>query len=86
GISAATGEPFDPPVAFRAEARPRANVTEKQTVLTGKCASCPAVQWRSATGDSHSLRRIFWFKHAQRCHKGRPRIEGAGSPFVQDAV
>jgi hypothetical protein len=44
------------------------------------------VQWRSATGDSHSLRRIFWFKHAQRCHKGRPRIEGAGSPFVQDAV
>lgn len=40
GISAATGQPFAPPSAFRAVLRPNATRVERAEVLHGKCQKC----------------------------------------------
>jgi len=40
GISASTGRPFSPPIAFRVVPRPNPGKKEKRSIQQGKCHKC----------------------------------------------
>jgi hypothetical protein len=40
GISASTGRPFSPPIAFRVVPRPNSGKKEKHSIQQGKCHKC----------------------------------------------
>lgn len=48
GISASTGRPFSPPIAFRVVARPNPGKKEKHSIQQGKCHKC--AKWVAVEG------------------------------------
>jgi len=48
GISASTGRPFSPPVAFRVVPRPNPGKKEKHSIQQGKCHKC--AKWVAVEG------------------------------------
>ncbi|KAF9458076.1 hypothetical protein BDZ94DRAFT_1174351, partial [Collybia nuda] len=71
GISASTGLPFSPPVAYRRTQRLEVGKKEKPAIQEGKCHKCK--KWIAVEGikDMESkVKEIFWWKHAASCHHG----------------
>ncbi|TFK71388.1 hypothetical protein BDN72DRAFT_958069 [Pluteus cervinus] len=71
GISASTGQPFSPPVAFRTAKRPNAGKHERDEIKEGKCHKC--TRWVAIEGvkDVQSkIKELYWWKHATSCHQG----------------
>ncbi|PPQ70343.1 hypothetical protein CVT24_013004 [Panaeolus cyanescens] len=86
GISASTGLPFSPPIAFRIIPRPNATRTEKNKIQQGKCHKCD--KWVAVEGikDMESkVPELFWWKHAASCHHDS-RISGEGDFYEVDHV
>ena len=48
GISASTGRPFSPPIAFRVVPRPNPGKKEKHSIQQGKCHKC--IKWVAVEG------------------------------------
>jgi hypothetical protein len=48
GISASTGRPFSPPIAFRVVPRPNPGKKEKHSIQQGKCHKC--AKWVAVEG------------------------------------
>ncbi|EPQ29918.1 uncharacterized protein PFL1_02591 [Pseudozyma flocculosa PF-1] len=62
GISAVTGLPFTPPVAFKTCARPKAAVSEKTEILRGKCHVCKKyVEVEGVKLGSVKVPEIYWW-------------------------
>ncbi|KAE8230600.1 hypothetical protein CF326_g4394 [Tilletia indica] len=79
GISAVTGEPFAPPIAFRTVERPKKDIRpfEKETIKEGRCHVC------------HKFIAVENVKQTEikvpDCHrKGKP-LAGASGTFVENA-
>ena len=86
GISAATGQPFSPPTAFRTIVRANPSKHEKMHIMEGKCHRCK--KWVAVEGVKDveaKVREIFWWKHAAGCHQGDV-LEGESDIFVKDVV
>lgn len=69
GISASTGLPFAPPIAFRTVNRPNPGKKEKTTTRQGKCHKC--LKWIPIEGIKDmetKVKEIYWWKHAASCH------------------
>ncbi|PWN50572.1 hypothetical protein IE53DRAFT_88621 [Violaceomyces palustris] len=87
GVSASTGEPFFPPVGFRLSHRPQASLKEKTEVLQGKCHVCRKfVDIEGPKLGYVKIPEIYWWKHAQACHKYSSPPKGTGVVFVEDAL
>ncbi|KAH9939711.1 uncharacterized protein BXZ73DRAFT_43580 [Epithele typhae] len=86
GISATTGLPFSPPIAFRTVTRTNPGKHEKAELQEGKCHKCK--KWVAVEGikDVQSkVPEIFWWKHAAACHQGST-ILGESNVFIEDVV
>ncbi|KAF9039346.1 hypothetical protein BJ165DRAFT_1613970 [Panaeolus papilionaceus] len=86
GISASTGLPFSPPVAFRIIPRPNAARTEKTQIQQGKCHKCD--KWICVEGIKDmecKVPELYWWKHAASCHHDS-RIPGEGDFYEDDYV
>ncbi|KAF8621709.1 hypothetical protein AX15_007570 [Amanita polypyramis BW_CC] len=69
GISASSGLPFAPPVAFRTVNRPNPGKKEKAMTRQGKCHRC--LKWVPIEGIKDmetKVKEIYWWKHAASCH------------------
>lgn len=85
GILPSTLRPMDPPVAFQVVARPSSNPTDRQEMLQGKCHGCGKwidVESRKCT--PVNVPEIYWWKHAQACHRGKGHIGDPEKVFVED--
>ncbi|KAF9802608.1 hypothetical protein IEO21_09868 [Rhodonia placenta] len=86
GISAMTGRPFSPPLAFRTISRTNVGKHEKAVLMQGKCHKC--VKWVPVEGIKDvatKVKEIYWWKHAASCHQGST-VEGECDIFVEDDV
>ncbi|KAN0060117.1 hypothetical protein ACQY0O_008091 [Thecaphora frezii] len=87
GISAATGLPFTPPIAFQMRERPNAATREKTEILQGKCHVCKKyVDVEGTKIGTVKVPEIYWWKHAQTCHRLASPPDGLGGFFVEDAL
>ncbi|GAC93750.1 hypothetical protein PHSY_001315 [Pseudozyma hubeiensis SY62] len=85
GISALTGLPFTPPSHFRLKPRPHSRPTERAEIIQGHCHSCR--KWIDMQGPRETevkVAEIFWWKHAQACHRKSTTPVGVDGFFVQD--
>ncbi|KZT01674.1 uncharacterized protein LAESUDRAFT_707113 [Laetiporus sulphureus 93-53] len=86
GISAMTGCPFSPPIAFRTVARHNVGKHEKAALIEGKCHKC--LKWVTIEGVKDiptKVKEIYWWKHAAACHQGST-IEGECDIYLEDKV
>ncbi|KAJ7579683.1 hypothetical protein C8J56DRAFT_796094 [Mycena floridula] len=86
GISASTGKPFSPPLAFRQVARPVVLKNERTTMKEGKCHSCR--KWVPLDGvrDTEAkVKEMIWWKHSSACC-GSSTVEGETDLFEDDEV
>ncbi|KAJ8521587.1 hypothetical protein ONZ45_g1766 [Pleurotus djamor] len=86
GVSAMSGRPFSPPVAFRIAPRPSAAKKEKTHIQQGKCHKCR--KWIAVEGIKDAdlkVKEIIWWKHAASCHQGL-NLDGEKDVFVEDSV
>ncbi|RDB22396.1 hypothetical protein Hypma_010503 [Hypsizygus marmoreus] len=86
GISASTGMPYSPPIAFRTTPRdnPGKNErTEMREALCHKCTKWVAVEGIKAV--ESKVKEIFWWKHAAVCHQNST-IEDEGEVYEKDEV
>lgn len=74
GVSAATGRPWDPPVAYRE----RGLVGNREVELQGKCATCDC--WitlgsysKGALKSESDLVGPVWWRHVQKCSSTRSK-------------
>ncbi|CEH17572.1 Protein of unknown function DUF4451 [Ceraceosorus bombacis] len=81
GISALTGEPFDPPIGFKVKSRPHASALEKPKVLAGQFIDVEGPKLEAV-----KVPEIYWWKHAQKCHKDKARLEGVSGTFIENAL
>ncbi|SPO27693.1 related to Meiotic expression upregulated protein 26 [Ustilago trichophora] len=85
GVSALTGLPFTPPTKFRIKARPNANPKERKELVQGLCHSCNKyVDIQGPKETEVKVAEIYWWKHAQVCHRGAGVPEGVGGYFVEN--
>ncbi|SNX86036.1 related to Meiotic expression upregulated protein 26 [Melanopsichium pennsylvanicum] len=85
GISALTGLPFTPPTKFRIKKRPNAKPKERRELVQGHCHSCK--KWIDVQGPKETevkVTEIYWWKHAQACHKKASVPDGVGDYFVEN--
>ncbi|KAJ9480053.1 hypothetical protein PHBOTO_003801, partial [Pseudozyma hubeiensis] len=85
GISALTGLPFTPPSHFRLKPRPHSRPTERAEMIQGHCHSCR--KWIDMQGPRETevkVAEIFWWKHAQACHRKSTTPVGVDGFFVED--
>ncbi|KZO97258.1 hypothetical protein CALVIDRAFT_480192 [Calocera viscosa TUFC12733] len=69
GISARTGRPFYPPIAFRTSERAVNTKNMKEFMREGRCHRCN--KWIPLDGvrsGDVKVKEIFWWKHATKCH------------------
>ncbi|OBZ72981.1 Meiotic expression up-regulated protein 26 [Grifola frondosa] len=86
GISAMTGRPFSPPVAFRTTLRGSVGKHEKTSLMEGKCHKCK--KWVAIEGIKDvptKVKEIFWWKHAATCHQGST-IDGECDIYLEDEL
>ncbi|OCH84862.1 hypothetical protein OBBRIDRAFT_358373 [Obba rivulosa] len=86
GISAMTGRPLSPPVAFKTVRRERVGKHEKTQVMQGKCHKC--AKWVPVEGIKDvpsKVPEIHWWKHAAICHQGSV-IEGECDTYIEDEI
>lgn len=85
GISALTGLPFTPPMHFRAKSRPNAKPKERKQLVQGHCHSCK--KWIDMQGPKDTdvkVAEIYWWKHAQACHRKSRLPDGIAGWFVEN--
>ncbi|KAF9523008.1 hypothetical protein CPB83DRAFT_776171, partial [Crepidotus variabilis] len=82
GISASTGKPFSPPVAFQITSRPNPGKNEKSEIQQGKCHKC--TKWVAIEGIKDMESKVSW-KHAAACHQDS-WLEGETDYFEQDTI
>ncbi|KAG8728714.1 hypothetical protein FRC11_010351, partial [Ceratobasidium sp. 423] len=86
GLSAQTGLPFSPPIAFRQKKRQRVEVSEREVIEEGKCHVCKKwVPIETVKPLKIMVPEIFWWKHAASCH-GASRLAGDENPYIEDNV
>lgn len=84
GISALTGLPFTPPSKFRIRKR-SAKPRERGEIIQGLCHSCKKyIDMQGPKETDVKVAEIYWWKHAQACHKKSTTPEGVGGWFVED--
>ncbi|SPO32527.1 related to Meiotic expression upregulated protein 26 [Ustilago trichophora] len=77
GVSALTGLPFTPPSKFRTKARPNAKPKERKELVQGFCHSCNKyIDIQGPKQTEVKVAEIYWWKHAQVCHRGAGVPEG----------
>lgn len=85
GVSALTGLPFTPPSKFRTKARPNAKPKERKELVQGLCHSCNKyIDIQGPKETEVKVAEIYWWKHAQLCHRGAGVPEGVGGYFVEN--
>lgn len=85
GISALTCLPFTPPVKFRAKARPHAKPKERKQLVQGLCHSCHKyIDMQGPKDTDVKVAEIYWWKHAQVCHRNAKVPQGIGGYFVEN--
>ncbi|THU98531.1 hypothetical protein K435DRAFT_660675 [Dendrothele bispora CBS 962.96] len=83
GISASSGQPYLPPIAFRITVRRFPQKTEKAVIKEGKCHQCK--KWVAVEGVKDvevKVKEMFWWKHAASCHG--PSNQDVRTIFEQD--
>ncbi|KAH9917769.1 uncharacterized protein B0H18DRAFT_938232 [Fomitopsis serialis] len=86
GISAMTGRPFSPPLAFRTVQRTTVGKLEKTHIMQGKCHRCK--KWVAVEGVKDvptKVKEIHWWKHAAACHQGST-MEGEADIYIEDDI
>ncbi|KAG6851978.1 hypothetical protein C0991_004437 [Blastosporella zonata] len=86
GISASTGRPFSPPLAFRTTLRPNAAKHERAAIQEAHCHKCK--RWIPVEGVKDveaKVKELYWWKHAAICH-GASSLDELNDVFEQDAV
>lgn len=85
GILPSTLRPMDPPIDFRVVARPSSNSKDRQAMLQGECHGCGKwIDVESRKVLPVNVPEIYWWKHAQTCHRGKPSIGDPEKVFVED--
>ncbi|CDR98562.1 hypothetical protein [Sporisorium scitamineum] len=85
GVSASTGLPFTPPTHFRGKRRTNVKPTERAQIIQGLCHCCHKyIDMQGPKGTEIRVPEIYWWKHAQACHRKGKTPEGVGGYFVED--
>ncbi|GAC73058.1 predicted esterase [Moesziomyces antarcticus T-34] len=85
GVSALTGLPFTPPAEFRVRAQPHAKPKERKQLIQGHCHGCEL--WIDMQGPKQTdlkVAEIYWWKHAQSCHRKACTPDGIAGYFVEN--
>ncbi|SJX63788.1 related to Meiotic expression upregulated protein 26 [Sporisorium reilianum f. sp. reilianum] len=86
GVSAFTGLPFTPPTHFRGKRRTNVKPTERAQIIQGLCHCCHKyIDMQGPKATEIKVPEIYWWKHAQACHRKGTTPEGVGGYFVEDS-
>ncbi|KAJ6510387.1 hypothetical protein C8R45DRAFT_387482 [Mycena sanguinolenta] len=87
GISAASGRPLLPPIAFRVAPRPAATKLERTEMKQGKCHKCLCwVDIETVKNVEVKVPEMFWWKHVASCHAGSVLAGEEEDVFEEDEV
>ncbi|TKY84612.1 hypothetical protein EX895_006514 [Sporisorium graminicola] len=85
GVSASTGLPFIPPTHFRGKRRTHVKHSERAQIIQGLCHCCGKyIDMQGPKDTEIKVPEIYWWKHAQVCHRKGTTPEGVGGYFVED--
>lgn len=87
GISPHTHRPFDPPIGFRDRIVKNASTGQRKIMIQAQCHACKKfIDMQSSRLGTVKVPEIYWWKHANVCHRGKPAIDATDGIFVEDQV